>query len=383
MPDEAYLDIARSIRALATEHAQPSASMRPPYPHMAPRPPVPRDSVAPKRITDFSEIFSTGVTSEATYVDAVEMDALRAAIGRGRRGLVVQGPSGCGKTTAVRKLIPEKSCWLSAIIPADLRKLTPILEGAPVSGHLVIDEFHELSTGMQRDVANLIKVMCGERGTGAKITIIGVNNSGEMLFEGNSNLAGRVDFIEMRQRQPARKLQELVQRGEQSAGVQFADRDALVAAARGSFILAQQLCLKALSAVVAPAAARYVDVQVDELAEQVAADLGAFAPYRGFCPPGRGAPRDAVDALSQARRRGLAPGGARGVSRARREPGGPRGAAKEGAGSLRQYLHIDSRGRVICDDVQLMFYLARLKPRDWMSVAQDAGHSVYFDEGVA
>jgi hypothetical protein len=380
MPDDAYADIARSIRALVTDRARPSASSPPPMEVRVGQ----RPSAAPTPIADFTEIFSAGTTSEATYVDAVEMGDLMAAMSRGRRGLVVQGPSGCGKTTAVRKLIPEESCWLSAIKRGDLRKLDEILDGAPVSGHLVIDEFHALSTGVQRDVANLIKVTCGERGTGAKITVIGVNNSGEMLFEGNTNLAGRVDFIEMRQRQPDRKLQELVQKGEQSAGVRFANRDALISAARGSFILAQQLCLKALSAVVArPSAPRHVDVQVDELAERVAADLVFFRhPIVDFVRLGEAhlvtlwmLSRKPDDAISLQEVREEFPELEASLDElvARR---------KEGAGPLRQYLHIDSRGRVICDDVQLVFYLARLKPRDWMSIAQDAGRSAYFDDGV-
>ena len=380
MPDDAYADIARSIRALATEHASPIARSSRPVEILGGR----RGAAAPKPSADFTEIFSAGTTSEATYVDAVEMDDLVAAMSRGRRGLVVQGPSGCGKTTAVRKLIPEESCWLSCIKRGDLRKLDEILDGGQVSGHLVIDEFHALPTGVQRDVANLIKVTCGERGTDAKITIIGVNNSGEMLFEGNTNLAGRVDFIEMRQRQPARKLQELVQRGEESAGVQFADRDALVAAARGSFILAQQLCLKALSAVAANgAASRYIDVQVDELAERVAADLVFFRhSIVDFVRLGEAhlltlwmLSRKPDDAISLQEVREEFPELEASLEElvARR---------REGAGPLRQYLHIDSRGRMICDDVQLMFYLARLKPRDWMSVAQDAGRSAYYDDGV-
>lgn len=380
MPDDAYADIARSIRALATDRARPSASRPPPVGIRIEQ----RPSVAPAPIADFTEIFSTGTTSEATYVHAVEMGDLMAAMSRGRRGLVVQGPSGCGKTTAVRKLIPEESCWLSCIKRGDLRKLDEILDTAQVSGHLVIDEFHALTTGVQRDVANLIKVTCGERGTGAKITIIGVNNSGEMLFEGNTNLAGRVDFIEMRQRQPDRKLQELVQKGEESAKVRFTDRDALVSAARGSFILAQQLCLKALSAVTANGAAlRHVDVQVDELAERVAADLVFFRdPIVDFVRLGEAhlvtlwmLSRKPDDAISLQEVREEFPELEASLDElvARR---------KEGAGPLRQYLHIDSRGRVICDDVQLMFYLARLKPRDWMSIAQDAGRSAYFDDGV-
>ena len=343
-----------------------------------------RPRLTPESVAGFSEIFSTGTTSELTYVPAVEMDDLTAAMSRGRRGLVVQGPSGSGKTTAMRKLVPDERCWLSCIKKSDLHRLDEILAGAQVSGHLVIDEFHALPSGARRDVANLIEVTCGERGPEAKITIIGVNNSGEMLFEGNTNLAGRVDFIEIRQRQPQRKIEELVEKGERSANVRFTNRDALVSAARGSFILAQQLCLKALAdAAGGSTTSRDIDVHVDDLAERVAADLVFFRyPIVEFARLSE-AHLVTLWMLSQKTDDELS------LQEVKEEfpeldPILEEIIAKraESAGPLRQYLHIDHCGRLSCDDVQLMFYLARLKDRDWMSVAQDAGRSVCFDNGI-
>lgn len=378
LPDEAYADIARSIRALATQLARPT-ERNPANVEARPR-------VAPQPFFDVTAIFSAGTTSVLTYVPAVEMANLEAAVSRPHRGLVVQGPSGSGKTTAVRKLIPDERSWLTCIKKSDLRRLSEILDGAPVSGHLVIDEFHALSAELRREVANLIKITCGARGTDAKITIIGVNNSGEMLFEGNTNLAGRVDFIEMRQRQPERKIEELVRKGERSANVRFTNREALVSAARGSFILAQQLCLKALSGAVRSETVPEeveVHVDVDELVERVAADLVVFRhPIVNFARLSEAhlvtlwmLSRKPDDEISIQEVKDEFPelGSMLEDLIAKRA---------EGAGPLRQYLHIDDRSRLICDDVQLMFYLARLKARDWMSVAQDAGRSVYFDDGV-
>ncbi|MEO5727417.1 MAG: hypothetical protein ABI134_25270, partial [Byssovorax sp.] len=174
------------------------------------------------------------------------------------------------------------------------------------------------------------------------------------------------------------------QKGERAANVRFGNRDALVATARGSFILAQQLCLKALSdAVGSSAASRDVEVHVDELAERVAADLVFFRyPIVEFARLSEAhlvtlwmLSRKTDDEISLQEVKEEFPELDSIVEEliARRA---------EGVGPLRQYLHIDHRGRVLCDDVQLMFYLARLKDRDWMSVAQDAGRSAYFDDGV-
>lgn len=369
--DEAYLDIARSIRLLVAPAQGSTAAATP--------------RVASVVVRRIDEIFSAGATSDLTYVPPEEMDQLVSAIGRTGRGLVVQGPSGSGKTTAVQKLIPSGPSWLSCIKRQDLARLDEILDRGEVTGELVIDEFHDLDPTRQRDVANLIKVAIAARGAKAKIVVIGVNNSGEALFRANTNLAGRIDLVEIKQRQPASKVRELVQKGERAANVRFSDIEALVAAARGSFILAQQLCEKALAKVPkTPETTRDIEVSIKDLTARVAADL-------------KGSYRHRIVDFARASEARLSvlwvlskhPDDEVSIEEVKEEFPDLRLELDDLAASrlsadhpLRQYLHVDNNGRVRCDDLQLMFYLERLGAEEWLGIARDTGLSSYVDDGA-
>jgi hypothetical protein len=197
----------------------------------------------PRRI---HEIFRPFGEPEATYVEPQEFRALAGALSMMGRGLVVEGPSGIGKTTAVRKALArtEGVRWLHVLKPKDGEALDRIVGEATLTGHLVIDDFHRLTDSRKSAVADFIKLTADEPRPNAKVTVIGLTDARQPLFRGDSNLTGRVTVVRFG-RQPSEKILELITKGEEEANIRFKNRDELLIAARGSFIIAQQLCLEA------------------------------------------------------------------------------------------------------------------------------------------
>lgn len=236
--DEAWLAVVQGLRSVIDFGADEPRT-RTQTPPLALPTPVPG--------TPISQIF-TSRQPDLTYVRPSRLPEIESNLRVMGPGLVVEGPSGIGKTTAVRKaldLIGAKARWFSGADEDDVAALDQALS-EPLQGHLIVDDFHRLDAARKQRLANKIKVMV-DKGTEAKITLIGINPVGLSLTQGLPDLAGRFDVVPLGKESDA-KIDELVARGEHAANLRFSLRDEFINAALGSFFTAQRLCAQAARA---------------------------------------------------------------------------------------------------------------------------------------
>jgi calcineurin-like phosphoesterase family protein len=205
-------------------------------------------------VLPIEEIFKTTGQPGINFVEPAQMPDLVSQLRNVGRGLVVEGPSGIGKTTAVkhalesalRSLRPHPDViWLDGKKKKEVARLSQILaEDFSSGGYLVIDDFHRLEPPLQREVANLIKILADDNRRDAKVTLIGINPVGVSLVQGFHDLTGRFASIYMG-RQPDDRIEDLIRKGEDAANVTFSQRARFVQAAAGSFYTAQILCYQA------------------------------------------------------------------------------------------------------------------------------------------
>lgn len=205
-----------------------------------PREPTPPYGV-PLLIRD---IFRYNGLPEVTYVEPSQLPRLKDYLDNLGPGLVVEGPSGVGKTTVVRHALPAGAplLWIQGGEEAEQQRLEQLLQEG-FTGHLVVDDFHRLPTGLQHRLAVRIKTVADSR-RDTKITVIGINPVGVSLVAGLPDLAGRFQIIALG-RQPDEKIRELIERGAAAANIRFTRQPEFVIAAAGSFFTAQRLCYEA------------------------------------------------------------------------------------------------------------------------------------------
>ncbi|PSM31873.1 TIR domain-containing protein [Haliangium sp. UPWRP_2] len=235
------LRASSTVRRTSVADVQPEAT---PTVHVRGTESVPR----PVERRSIGEIFRTSGTPVETFVEPDRFGRLRIALNTMGKGLVVEGPSGIGKSVAVKKALEElgqkeKYTILSGVYPPDLEKLEKLLS-KPIQGHVIVDDFHRLTDAAKARLANIMKYLADGDQHDAKLTLIGVNRAGMSLTSELPDLAGRVDIFAMG-RQPDRKIEQLIDRGERAANLSFVRRAEYVLAALGSFYTIQQLCLRA------------------------------------------------------------------------------------------------------------------------------------------
>lgn len=185
----------------------------------------------------------TGVPTY-TFVKPVEYERLLIALRTSGKGLVVEGPSGIGKTTAVMSALAQLDAAndvlkLSARRPGD-RDLIKALPEMSESGVVIIDDFHRLDIGVQHSIADYLKALADEENATTKLILVGINKAGDSLVKFAPDLNTRIDTIRF-EANPEELLRELVEKGESALNVQINVKDEIIAAARGSFFLAQML----------------------------------------------------------------------------------------------------------------------------------------------
>jgi hypothetical protein len=194
------------------------------------------------------DVFKVSGVPTHTFVRPSAFTRLRVALDTPGRGVVIEGPSGIGKSTAVTKVLEDlgvgdKVTMLSARDVGDVEYITHLPELGGV-GTVIIDDFHRLEDGVKSAVADLLKVAADREDASAKYVIVGINEAGRALIESSPDLANRIEVIRFEVEPPA-LIEELVSAGEAALNITIEAKQHIVENARGSFYIAQLLCLDA------------------------------------------------------------------------------------------------------------------------------------------
>ncbi|MBL7255956.1 TIR domain-containing protein [Paractinoplanes lichenicola] len=247
------------------------------------------------------DVFKISGVPTHTFVKPSEFSRLMVALRTPGRGVVVEGPSGIGKSTAVTKVLDELEIAkdvvkLSARIPSDVEyiELLPELGGF---GTVIVDDFHRLDDKTKAHLADLLKVTADQEDTTRKLVIIGINDAGRALIKSSPDLSNRIDVVKF-EIEPDSKIGELVAAGENALNVRISAREHIIEKARGSFYLAQLLCMDACVAegvIEKPDAERVISTSfaavqrrvVERQKERFGDTVRAFARGTKFRPSGR------------------------------------------------------------------------------------------------
>jgi hypothetical protein len=194
------------------------------------------------------EVFKVSGVPTHTFVRPSEFSRLQVSLRTPGRGVIVEGPSGIGKSTAITKAlqslgIVDDVTSLSARVPEDVEYLE-ILPDLGKFGTVIIDDFHRLDESLKAKIADLLKVTADAEDPSRKLVIIGINDAGKSLIDSAPDLGNRLDVVGF-EVEPAAKIEELVNAGERAFNVDIASKHLIVENARGSFFVAQLLCLDA------------------------------------------------------------------------------------------------------------------------------------------
>ncbi len=340
-----------------------------------------------------ADIFRTAGQPEHTFVEPAQAIELKLRLRTVGEGLLVEGPSGVGKTTAVEKALQElgqrpHTVWLSALSERDRSSLDGLIQtDFQQGGHLVVDDFHHLDRARQAKLTSLIKVLSDRNRRDAKVTLIGINPASHSLLSYYPDAFGRFAVVRMN-KQPDTKVDELIRKGEDVANIVFERRDEFVTAARGSFVIAQRLCLEAaiLAGIIdAKETTQTIADGPEQAIRKVHKDLDAkfrgllssFAAFDGNPPP-RGAcllllyhlsrSEDACVSLDEVRYREALLEDAFSWLMASNLNG-----FFETNPAMTRLLYYNRDGAVLsAEDPQLEFYLRQL---DWPAFARATGHA--------
>lgn len=193
------------------------------------------------------EVFKRSGVPTHTFVKPTEYDKLFIALRARGRGLIVEGPSGIGKTTAVLAAIDEhglrhKALTLSARKKDDVALIRALPDSTAV-GLVIIDDFHKLDQETQQAIADRLKTIADEERDDSKYVIVGINRAGDSLIKFAPDLNNRIDTIRF-ETNPEERIIELVMKGEKALNITIGVKNEIVAAATGSFYLAQMLCFE-------------------------------------------------------------------------------------------------------------------------------------------
>lgn len=193
-----------------------------------------------------ADIFVTSGFPEFTFVPPVVYPRLVNTLAQRSGGVVVEGPSGIGKTVAVTKAVEKLGdsigavTTLSARDPRHTAEIKRVAEEKP-DGVWIIEDFHHLCARDRAAFADAIKYLADQRDPGCKIVLVGINNVGQSLLHGASDLLTRITVVQF-ERNPDESVDELICLGEQWLNIRLPDHPRILQEARGSFLLAQLVC---------------------------------------------------------------------------------------------------------------------------------------------
>jgi hypothetical protein len=204
---------------------------------------------APIRVSD---IYVTSGFPEFTFVPPGIYAKLINALGQRTGGVVVEGPSGIGKTVAVTRAVSELGDALGRVTTLSSRNANHVSEikhlaAEKPDGTWIIEDFHHLLEADRASLADAIKYLADQNEPGCKLVLVGINNAGQSLLVGSSDLLTRITVVEF-ERNPDESVEELIGLGEQWLNVRIPDHNLILKEARGSFLLAQLICRAACDA---------------------------------------------------------------------------------------------------------------------------------------
>jgi hypothetical protein len=194
------------------------------------------------------DVFKTSGVPTHTFVHPREFPRLLLNLRTPGRGLVVEGPSGIGKTTAVENALAQlglsgRVTKFSARLPEDVEYIT-MLPSLGSVGIVVVDDFHKLPPSARQSLADYMKTLADRSAADVKLIVVGINKAGESLIQFAHDLVNRLDVVPF-ESNPDERVRELLTKGENTLNIRLNVADEIVAAAKGSFFLAQMLALEA------------------------------------------------------------------------------------------------------------------------------------------
>lgn len=195
-------------------------------------------------VLQLQDVFVLSGVPQHTFVEPIEYTRLLVALRTPGRSVVGEGPSGIGKTTAVMKAITEANLanrviTLSARKRDDVAFIHDLPHQLPI-GTVLIDDFHRLEDDSKKEIADLMKTLADEGAQHSKLIVLGITNAGRSLIAFGKDLANRIEVIPF-EANPEHKVDELITKGEAALNVAINIRDEIIAAAQGSFYIAQML----------------------------------------------------------------------------------------------------------------------------------------------
>ena len=190
------------------------------------------------------EVFKTNGVPTHTFVEPVEYRDLLLNLRTPGRGMVIEGPSGIGKTTAVETALKELGISTSVTkLSARNQDHVEYIELLPTirdAGIVIVDDFHKLSSTTCSLLADYMKTLADAESKTTKVIIVGINKAGDSLITFAHDLLNRIDILRF-ESNPDSKVQQVIEKGELSLHVSINVKDEIVAAAQGSFYIAQML----------------------------------------------------------------------------------------------------------------------------------------------
>lgn len=192
------------------------------------------------------DVFKVSGVPTHTFVRPSEFNKLMVYLRTPGRGVVIEGPSGIGKTTSVVKALQEINVHVKVLTARKEDHRAEIVELPKKTnfGTVIIDDFHRLDEKTQRSIADCLKTLADEGGTGSKLILIGINKVGDSLINFASDLNNRIDTLKF-EKNPDEKVAELIQKGSEALNIVMPILEDVVKNAQGSFHITQLLCREA------------------------------------------------------------------------------------------------------------------------------------------
>lgn len=338
------------------------------------------------------QIFSTTRTPELTLVETAELRQLDYELVNFGKALVLEGPSGTGKTSAALAATSRARCadcrdwtetYFQCKVEDERARLAALVQGRlrDVQGFVLVDDFHELDTALQKRVGQFAKAALDIRNHAVKFILIGINGMGSTLIANIADLGGGRATVIPFGRQPDSVVLEMVTKGERAANVVFSRKRDIVLDVGGSLMLAQLICEKMLlqqDVLVTQRTRRTIATRVHEIRASLLGDLRdqfhqrlqEFVALDLACAR-RGAGIAALWSLSRSDRGSVTIADVRGMFSDLEESFGVLAERANDPARWRELLFWSpGDGRIAITDPKLDFYLRELP---WEQFARDCG----------